>query len=68
MSTNTVWGYMIGLKHVISIARNSGALPFNPFAESVSYTHLQICQNDMELPCENTECEYQTASYDYAVE
>ena len=30
--TNTVWGYMIGLKHVISIARNSGALPFNPFA------------------------------------
>lgn len=23
---------MIGLKHVISIARNSGALPFNPFA------------------------------------
>ncbi len=23
--TNTVWGYMIGLKHVISIARNSGA-------------------------------------------
>ena len=24
--TNTVWGYMIGLKHVISIARNSGAL------------------------------------------
>ena len=25
-------GYMIGLKHVISIARNSGALPFNPFA------------------------------------
>ena len=30
--TNTVWGYMIGLKHIISIARNSGALPFNPFA------------------------------------
>ena len=24
--TNTVWGYMIGLKHVISIARNSGCL------------------------------------------
>lgn len=30
--TNTVWGYMIVLKHIISIARNSGVLPFNPFA------------------------------------
>ncbi len=30
--TNTVWGYMIVLKHIISIARNTGLLPFNPFA------------------------------------
>ena len=30
--TNTVWGYMIVLKHIIAIARNSGQLPFNPFA------------------------------------
>ena len=30
--TNTVWGYMIVLKHIISIARNDGRLPFNPFA------------------------------------
>ncbi len=31
-STNTVWVYMIGLKHIISIARNSGQLAINPFA------------------------------------
>ena len=31
-STNTVWGYMIVLKHIVSIARNDGRLPFNPFA------------------------------------
>ena len=30
--TNTIWGYMIVLKHIISIARNDGRLPFNPFA------------------------------------
>lgn len=30
--TNTVWGYMIALKHIIAIARNNGTLPFNPFA------------------------------------
>ncbi len=30
--TNTVCGYMIVLKHIISIARNDGRLPFNPFA------------------------------------
>ena len=30
--TNTVWGYMIVLKHIVSIARNDGRLPFNPFA------------------------------------
>lgn len=29
--TNTVWGYMIVLKHIVSIARNDGRLPFNPF-------------------------------------
>ena len=26
--TNTLWGYMIVLKHIISIARNDGRLPF----------------------------------------
>jgi hypothetical protein len=30
--TNTVWGYMIVLKYIISIARNTGLLSFNPFA------------------------------------
>ena len=30
--TNTVWSYMIVLKHIVSIARNDGRLPFNPFA------------------------------------
>ena len=30
--TNTVWGCMIVLKHIVSIARNDGRLPFNPFA------------------------------------
>ena len=29
--TNTVWGYMIVLKHIVSIVRNDGRLPFNPF-------------------------------------
>jgi hypothetical protein len=29
---NTVWACMIKLKHIISIARNTGLLPFNPFA------------------------------------
>lgn len=30
--TNTVWGYMIVLKHIVAIERNDGRLPFNPFA------------------------------------
>lgn len=30
--TNTIWGYMIVLKHIISIVRNDGRLLFNPFA------------------------------------
>lgn len=34
--TNTIWGYMIILKHIVSIARNSGTLPFNPFAGYVN--------------------------------
>jgi len=33
---NTVWVYMIALKHIISIARNKGFLPFNPFAGYVN--------------------------------
>ena len=31
-TTNTVWMYMIALKHIVSIARNSGQLTINPFA------------------------------------
>jgi site-specific recombinase XerD len=31
-STNTIWVYMIVLKQIISIARNSGQLAINPFA------------------------------------
>lgn len=34
--TNTIWGYMIVLKHIISIARNDGRLPFNPFARYIN--------------------------------
>ncbi len=30
--TNTIWLYMIGVKHIISIARNDGLLKINPFA------------------------------------
>lgn len=31
-STNTIWMYMIGVKHIVVIARNSGQLAINPFA------------------------------------
>lgn len=31
-STNTIWMYMIGVKHFVAIARNSGLLAINPFA------------------------------------
>ncbi len=31
-STNTIWMYMIGVKHIVTIARNSGKLAINPFA------------------------------------
>lgn len=63
--TNTVWGYMIGLKHVISIARNSGALPFNPFAgyinspESVDRGYLteREIQTLMETLVKSGTCE-----------
>ena len=30
--TNTIWNYMIGVKHIVAIARNSGQLTINPFA------------------------------------
>ena len=56
---------MIGLKHVISIARNSGALPFNPFAgyinspESVDRGYLteREIQTLMETPVKSGTCE-----------
>lgn len=31
-STNSIWMYMIGVKHIVTIARNSGQLAINPFA------------------------------------
>ena len=34
--TNTIWLYMIGVKHIISVARNEGLLVVNPFADRKS--------------------------------
>jgi integrase len=59
--TNTVWGYMIVLKHIISVARNTGLLPFNPFAgyinspESVDrgYLTAEEIQTLIEAPMKN---------------
>jgi len=59
--TNTVWGYMIALKHIVSIARNNGRLPFNPFAgyinspESVDRGYLTQTeiQTLMDAPMKN---------------
>lgn len=31
-SINTIWNYMIGVKHIVAMARNSGQLAINPFA------------------------------------
>jgi hypothetical protein len=31
-STNTIWMYMIGVKHIVAIACNSGQFAINPFA------------------------------------
>lgn len=60
--TNTMWGYMIVLKHIVSIARNDGRLPFNPFAgyinspESVDRGYLTQTeiQTLMDAPIKNT--------------
>lgn len=59
--TNTVWGYMIVLKHIISIARNSGVLPFNPFAGYINspenvdrgYLSKEELQTLMNTPMKN---------------
>ena len=59
--TNTVCGYMIVLKHIVSIARNDGRLPFNPFAgyinspESVDRGYLTRTeiQTLMDAPMKN---------------
>jgi len=59
--TNTVWGYMIVLKHIISIARNTGLLPLNPFAgyinspESVDRGYLteEEIQTLIDAPMKN---------------
>ncbi len=60
--TNTVWGYMIVLKHIVAIARNDGRLPFNPFAgyinspESVDRGYLTKAEIQMlmDAPMKNT--------------
>ena len=59
--TNTIWGYMIVLKHIISIARNSGVLPFNPFAGYINspenvdrgYLSKEELQTLMNAPMKN---------------
>ncbi|MFV0289287.1 MAG: site-specific integrase [Mangrovibacterium sp.] len=59
--TNTIWGYMIVLKHIISIARNSGVLPFNPFAGYINspenvdrgYLSKEELQSLMDAPMKN---------------
>ena len=59
--TNTIWGYMIVLKHIISIARNSGVLPFNPFAGYINspenvdrgYLSKEELQTLMNTPMKN---------------
>ena len=39
LAPNTVWGYMIVLKHIFALARNEGLMLLNPFASYVnSYT------------------------------
>ena len=39
LSSNSVWGYMITLKHVVTLARGEGLLAIDPFASYVnSYT------------------------------
>lgn len=60
--TNTVWGYMIVLKHIVAIVRNDGRLSFNPFAgyinspESVDRGYLtkSEIQTLMDAPMKNT--------------
>ena len=39
LSSNSVWGYMIALKHIFTLARNEGLMKLNPFASYInSYT------------------------------
>jgi integrase len=39
LSPNTVWGYMITLKHILTLAREEGRMRVNPFASYInSYT------------------------------
>lgn len=59
---NTVWGYMIVLKHIVAIARNDSRLPFNPFVgyikspENVNRGYLTKAeiQTLMDAPMKNT--------------
>ena len=39
LAPNSVWGYMIALKHIFALARNEGLMKINPFASYInSYT------------------------------
>lgn len=41
LAPNSVWGYMIALKHIVTLARNEGLMTLNPFASYVnSYTSV----------------------------
>lgn len=41
LSPNSVWLYMIALKHIVTLARNEGLMTLNPFASYVnSYTSV----------------------------
>ena len=64
--TNTVWGYMIVLKHIVSIARNDGRLPFNPFAGYINSPESVATLNQIkEKKYDNICCDYTSESAQY---
>ena len=58
LAPNSVWGYMIALKHIFTLARNEGLMVINPFASYInSYTGVDrgyLSEDDllrlMEVP------------------
>ena len=36
LAPNSVWGYMITLKHIVTLARNEGLMTINPFASYIN--------------------------------